>query len=294
MRKQFEHSELEPFNDMHSRQSRENRFLGRPGKVMVRVRSTLLDCSSCLKLTMGDRARLAGEIQTRGAGNPLAAGLNWTGSPMTRDDRGSSLLDLGVPWSVALALGVPPNGREPVRDLPFVPWILTMGESGKLDNSLGVMTWPTSCRGSDGGGGTRSKDGCSGSCLNLATLLPAATGGRSCSFSSVGGSRPNSSSSSGCFLVFLTSLTVSKVFENFSKAFFRFSSNNGANLSLPLTLGLNTLVGLLFIFTIGEFCSLGRFWSILLSENVTGFQKFFKNVRSLMNKRSKKIRETAT
>ena len=84
LRKHGGHSSLLCFNDIHSRQDGLNLPVDLPGNVIVRARSTLpllnnslwLGVSSFLKETIGDRAKLAGDIHTNGAGMPRPDGRN--------------------------------------------------------------------------------------------------------------------------------------------------------------------------------------------------------------------------
>ena len=84
LRKQGGHSLLLCLIDIHSKQDGLNRPVDLPGNVMVSARSTfpLLNSSlwlgdfSFLNETIGDRAKLAGDIHTNGAGIPRPDGLN--------------------------------------------------------------------------------------------------------------------------------------------------------------------------------------------------------------------------
>ena len=89
LRKHGGHSSLLCFNDIHSRQVGSNRPVDLPGNVIVRARSTLpllnsslwVGVSSFLRDTIGDLAKLAGDIHTKGAGIPRADGRSWIGNP---------------------------------------------------------------------------------------------------------------------------------------------------------------------------------------------------------------------
>ena len=89
LRKHGGHSSLLCFNDIHSRQVGLNLPVDLPGNVIVSARSTLpllnnslwLGVSSFLKDTIGDRAKLAGDIHTNGAGMPRPDGRSWMGNP---------------------------------------------------------------------------------------------------------------------------------------------------------------------------------------------------------------------
>ena len=90
--------------DIHSKQDGLNRPVDRPGNIIVSARSTFPLLNSSLWLgdfsfrndTMGDRAKLAGDIHTNGAGIPRPEGLSWIGKPTVwpppPEDLGSS------PW----------------------------------------------------------------------------------------------------------------------------------------------------------------------------------------------------
>ena len=98
--KQGGHSSLLRLIDMHSKHCGSKRRRDLPGNVMVSARSTLpllnnslwFGESSFLSDTIGDLAKLAGEIHTNGAGMPLPEGLNWMGRPTfcPPNDLGSS------------------------------------------------------------------------------------------------------------------------------------------------------------------------------------------------------------
>ena len=83
-RKQGGQSPVFCFIDMHSRQDGLNLPVDLPGNVIVSVLSTLPLLNSSLWFgdssfrneTIGERAKLAGDIQTKGAGMPLPEGLN--------------------------------------------------------------------------------------------------------------------------------------------------------------------------------------------------------------------------
>ena len=74
---------------MHSKHDGLNLPVDLPGNVIVSVLSTLPLLNSSLWFgdssfrndTIGERAKLAGDIQTNGAGMPLPEGRNWIGKP---------------------------------------------------------------------------------------------------------------------------------------------------------------------------------------------------------------------
>ena len=208
--------------ERHFRQLFSNLLLCLAGKTMVRVLSTFGGDAwtwfglSRLKFTIGDLARLAGDIHTRGPGRPPPGGLSCTGRLKSEPPLFPALWMWPRGCDTAAVAASPDlsclflllsislwDGLDGVN-LWVSIWpselrlMLTMGESGKDLSSSSDMTWPTSwkvltgltgaagCLAFDaeggGGGGSSSWAGCSGSTLNLTMLLLDCLGGKSCHF----------------------------------------------------------------------------------------------------------------